>query len=115
MGLQSRENNAKAYENDHNFDEYFEQEGNPDGVLHEETTKSIQYSIVGMVRKKRKGRDALDGLVEVIMKMPKDTNARLQYLATRIGYEFDWTKARKDVFKLVGLYLPKLGTSPGCL
>ncbi|KAG6403123.1 hypothetical protein SASPL_135340 [Salvia splendens] len=77
VGSQSRANNVEAYENNHNFAEYFEQEGNPDGVLHEETTESVQYSTVGVVGKKRKGRDALDGLVEVIRKMHEDTNARL--------------------------------------
>ncbi|XP_047963444.1 uncharacterized protein LOC125207963 [Salvia hispanica] len=52
--------------------------------------------------KKRKQRDALEGLVEVIGKMHEATNTRLEYLATRIGYEFDLAKARKDVFELVG-------------
>lgn len=52
--------------------------------------------------KKRKKHDALEGLVDVIGKMHEATNARLEYLGTRIGYEFDLTKARKDVFELVG-------------
>lgn len=103
MGSQSRPNTAEAYENNYDFDEYFEQEGNPDVVPHEEPTDSVQSSSAGVAGKKRKGRDALDGLVEVIGKMHEDTNARLQYLATRIGYEFDLTKARKEVFELVGV------------
>lgn len=47
--------------------------------------------------------DALDRLVDVIGKMHEDTNKRLEYLANRIGYEFDLTKARKEVFPLVGV------------
>lgn len=39
--------------------------------------------------------------MEVIGKMHETTSARLEYLGTRIGYEFDLTKARKDVFELV--------------
>ncbi|KAL1554873.1 hypothetical protein AAHA92_15381 [Salvia divinorum] len=79
-----------------------------DGAPHEETTDSVyssaqQSSSAGVAGKKQKGRDALDDLIEVIGKMHQDTNARLQYLATRIGYEFDLTKARKEVFELVGV------------
>ncbi|KAG6394732.1 hypothetical protein SASPL_145322 [Salvia splendens] len=52
--------------------------------------------------KKRKTRDAgLEGLVEVIGKMHEATNVRLEYLGNIIGYEFDLTKAHKDVFELV--------------
>lgn len=47
--------------------------------------------------KKCKQRDTLEGLVEVTGKMHEATNTRLEYLATRIGYEFDLAKARKDV------------------
>ncbi|KAG6420245.1 hypothetical protein SASPL_116767 [Salvia splendens] len=54
--------------------------------------------------KKRKTKeDALDRLVDVIGKMHEDTNNRLEYLANRIGYEFELTKSRKEVFNLVGV------------
>ena len=52
--------------------------------------------------KKRKTCDSgLEGLVDVIGKMHEATNTHLEYLGSRIGYEFDLTKARKDVFELV--------------
>ena len=51
---------------------------------------------------KKRGRgDSLDGIVDVLTKMHEDTNARLEYLSTRIGYEFDVTKARKELFVLI--------------
>ncbi|KAL1567235.1 hypothetical protein AAHA92_02734 [Salvia divinorum] len=34
--------------------------------------------------------------------MHEDANARLQLLSNRIGYEVDLSKARKDVFDLLG-------------
>ncbi|KAG6424617.1 hypothetical protein SASPL_115035 [Salvia splendens] len=54
--------------------------------------------------KKRKAVGEMDdGLVEMLGKMHDATNDRLQCLASRIGYEFDLTKARKEVFDLVEL------------
>ncbi|XP_042044750.1 uncharacterized protein LOC121790663 [Salvia splendens] len=53
-------------------------------------------------KKKRKSRDDFDDLVQVISKMHESTNDRLEHLAKRIGYEFDLTKARQEVFELVG-------------
>ena len=52
--------------------------------------------------KKRKALGEMDdGLVDMLGKMHDATNDRLQCLASRIGYEFDLTKARKEVFDLV--------------
>ncbi|KAG6407782.1 hypothetical protein SASPL_130780 [Salvia splendens] len=45
--------------------------------------------------KKRKMVDPIEGLVDVIAKMHDDTNARLEHLESRIGYEFDVEKAQK--------------------
>ncbi|XP_042054475.1 uncharacterized protein LOC121799200 [Salvia splendens] len=59
---------------------------------------------------KHKRGDALDGLIDVIGKLHEDTNARLDRLLARIGYEFDVTKARKDVFHMMGL-IPRLTLS----
>ncbi|KAG6391419.1 hypothetical protein SASPL_149173 [Salvia splendens] len=53
--------------------------------------------------RKRKRGDALDGLIDVLGKLHEDTNARLDRLSDRIGYEFDVTKARKEVFQMMGL------------
>ncbi|XP_047953514.1 uncharacterized protein LOC125199583 [Salvia hispanica] len=53
--------------------------------------------------KKRKAWSEMDSLIEMLGKMHDATNDRLQCLANRIGYEFDLTKARKEVFDLVGV------------
>ncbi|XP_042017318.1 uncharacterized protein LOC121765292 [Salvia splendens] len=53
--------------------------------------------------KKRKVMSELNGMVEMLAKMHTATNERLELLASRIGYEFDLTKARKEVFDLVGV------------
>ncbi|KAG6410976.1 hypothetical protein SASPL_129049 [Salvia splendens] len=53
--------------------------------------------------RKRKRGDALDGLIDVLGKLHEDTNARLDRLSDRIGYEFDVTKARKEIFQMMGL------------
>ncbi|KAG6394577.1 hypothetical protein SASPL_145166 [Salvia splendens] len=42
------------------------------------------------------------GLVHLLEKLHEDTNKRLDTLSLRIGYEFDLSKARKDVFQLLG-------------
>ncbi|KAG6390633.1 hypothetical protein SASPL_148371 [Salvia splendens] len=71
--------------------------GDSDGSARETTTQNTST-------KKRKAAAAGgmdDGLVDMLGKMHDATNDRLQCLASRIGYEFDRTKARKEVFDLV--------------
>ncbi|KAL1565097.1 hypothetical protein AAHA92_07358 [Salvia divinorum] len=52
--------------------------------------------------KKRKIVDRADALLELLAKGQDETNARLDKLASRIGYEFDVSKARKEVFAMLG-------------
>ncbi|KAL1569476.1 hypothetical protein AAHA92_00951 [Salvia divinorum] len=52
--------------------------------------------------KKTTGDQAIDGLLNILGKMHEDTNARLQCLTLRIGYEYDLSKARKEVFEVLG-------------
>ena len=52
--------------------------------------------------KKRKAEQPIDGLIELLGKMNDATNARLESLSLRIGYEFDLSKARKEVFAELG-------------
>lgn len=54
-------------------------------------------------KKKRKVRDDFEDLVQVISKLHEATNDKLEHLANRIGYKFDPTKARQEVFELVGI------------
>ncbi|KAG6435856.1 hypothetical protein SASPL_100737 [Salvia splendens] len=53
-------------------------------------------------RKSDKNDTSVDGLIEMLGKMNHDTNARLDCLSKRIGYEFDLSKARKDVYVELG-------------
>ncbi|KAG6390920.1 hypothetical protein SASPL_148665 [Salvia splendens] len=71
--------------------------GDSDGSARETTTQNTSA-------KKRKAAAAGgmdDGLVDMLGKMHDDTNDHLQCLASRIGYEFDLTKDRKEVIDLV--------------
>ncbi|KAG6413136.1 hypothetical protein SASPL_125838 [Salvia splendens] len=52
--------------------------------------------------KKKLSELGTDGLVHMLEKLHEDTNKRLDTLSLRIGYEFDLSKARKDVFQLLG-------------
>ncbi|KAG6426788.1 hypothetical protein SASPL_111022 [Salvia splendens] len=72
-----------------------------------QSTKSTKVAVSDKSSgRKRKHDDSLDALVELLSKMHEDTNTRLECLSMRIGYEFDLTKAQKDVYDL-------LGTIPG--
>lgn len=86
-------------------DDMLEGEGLNDHGTPDDRTDSVYSNTVESERtgpKKRKRGDALDGLIEVIGKLHDDTNARLDRLTDRIGYEFDVTKARKEVFNMMG-------------
>lgn len=48
--------------------------------------------------KKRKNDEGLAGLCEILSEMTRNTSARLEQLASRIGYEFDLGKARQDAY-----------------
>ncbi|KAG6400948.1 hypothetical protein SASPL_137793 [Salvia splendens] len=52
--------------------------------------------------KKRNSNDNVEGLIEMLGKMHNYTNTRLDSLSLRIWYEFDLSKARKDVYHLLG-------------
>ncbi|KAG6437012.1 hypothetical protein SASPL_101919 [Salvia splendens] len=52
--------------------------------------------------KKRKADLSIDDLIELLGKMNDATNARLEILSLRTGYEFDLSKARKEVFVELG-------------
>ena len=49
-------------------------------------------------KRKRKVRDDDNGIVELLGKLHAETNARLETLASRIGYEIDLGKARAEIF-----------------
>ncbi|KAG6415340.1 hypothetical protein SASPL_122751 [Salvia splendens] len=51
---------------------------------------------------KRKLVDRANALLELLAKGQDETNARLDKLASRIGFEFDASKARKKVFGMLG-------------
>ncbi|KAL1544818.1 hypothetical protein AAHA92_21621 [Salvia divinorum] len=51
--------------------------------------------------KKRKGVERSDILLEMLAKSNEDINSRLDKLTNRIGYEFDVSKSRKEVFGIL--------------
>lgn len=53
-------------------------------------------------QKKRKMSADMQGVVEVLGEIGRNTDARLASLAQRIGYEFDISKARKEAFDKLG-------------
>ncbi|XP_047971964.1 uncharacterized protein LOC125214833 [Salvia hispanica] len=52
--------------------------------------------------KKRKAVDGMEGVLALLSKMHEDTIATLQHLSTRIGYEVDLSKTRRELFNLLG-------------
>ncbi|KAL1558809.1 hypothetical protein AAHA92_09227 [Salvia divinorum] len=56
---------------------------------------------------KRKSDGSMDAIFELMSKMHNDANAKLEGLSNRIGYEVDLSKARKDVYAILGR-LPSL-------
>ncbi|XP_041999131.1 uncharacterized protein LOC121748702 [Salvia splendens] len=87
-------------------DDLLDGDGLNDQGTSNDRTDSVYSNAVDSERtgeNKRKRGDALDGLIDVIGKLHEDTNARLDRLSTLIGYEFDVTKARKEVFHMMGL------------
>ena len=66
-------------------------------------SNAVESQGTARVAKKRKRGASLDGFADVMAKLHEGTNARLDHLATRIGYEFDVTKARKELFQMMSL------------
>ncbi|KAL1550175.1 hypothetical protein AAHA92_18174 [Salvia divinorum] len=72
--------------------------GTPDESTGQSMHASQQSKING---KKRKAPSDLVGLIDVLKKMQEDTNLRLDKLISRIGFEFDVSKLRKEVVAMV--------------
>lgn len=54
------------------------------------------------IKRKRRGCEDDSGLVDLLGKLHAETNARLETLSARIGYEMDLGKARKEIFGHLG-------------
>lgn len=52
--------------------------------------------------KKRKSIDQLECVLDIMNKMNDNTTARLDTLSKRIGYEFEQSAKREEVYKLLG-------------
>lgn len=52
--------------------------------------------------KKRKSIDQLDCVLDIMTKMNDNTTTRLETLSKRIGYEFEQSAKREEVYKLLG-------------
>ncbi|XP_042038777.1 uncharacterized protein LOC121784650 [Salvia splendens] len=53
-------------------------------------------------KRKHKVRENDNDIVELLGKLHEDTNAHLETLALRIGYEIDFGKARAEIFRHFG-------------
>ena len=106
-GSGSRDSNTGRHLNESQpgWDDGYEGVGMNDHGTADDHTDSVHSNVVDSERpaakKKRKRGDAFDGLIDVTGKLHDDTNARLDRLSARIGYEFDVTKARKEVFQMM--------------
>ena len=108
-------NMGSGYGSNYEGDEPYEEVGGnerstPDGAPGNIHSSPPVGSDSGKANKKRGRGDAPDGIVDVLTKMHEDTNTRLEYLSTRIGYEFDVTKARKELSVLISA-IPELTLS----
>ncbi|KAG6407961.1 hypothetical protein SASPL_130962 [Salvia splendens] len=54
------------------------------------------------IKRKRKGSEDDNGIVELLGKLRIGTNVRLDTLLARIGYEVDFGKARQEIFCHLG-------------
>ena len=54
------------------------------------------------MKRKRKVSEENNGIVEMLGKLHSKTNARLDTLSARIGYEMDLGKAQKEIFSYLG-------------
>ncbi|XP_047963587.1 uncharacterized protein LOC125208075 isoform X2 [Salvia hispanica] len=86
------------------LEELFPDEVFPTGVLpemvDESTSAPVKVSprVPTKVTKKRKADDKMDSVLTLMTRIHEDTNERLKDIATRIGYEFDLSTKRTEVF-----------------
>ncbi|XP_057766535.1 uncharacterized protein LOC130987001 [Salvia miltiorrhiza] len=52
-------------------------------------------------KKKRRGDEVMDGFYELLVELGRNSDKRLEAIAARIGYEFDLSKARTEVYHTV--------------
>ncbi|XP_042000290.1 uncharacterized protein LOC121749738 isoform X1 [Salvia splendens] len=92
--------------NDHmTFEELFPDEVLPDGILPEmigespsppeRATNKVPHKVI----KKRKVEDQMDGVLNLMSRIHEDTNERLKEISSRIGYDFDLSTKRTEIFK----------------
>lgn len=92
--------------NDHmTFAELFPDEVVPDGILPEmigespsppeRATKKVPQKVI----KKRKVEDKMDGVLNLMSCIHEDTNERLKEISSRIGYDFDLSTKRTEIFQ----------------
>ncbi|CAA0830000.1 Unknown protein [Striga hermonthica] len=77
---------------------------NMEEEVNETMSESTQPSSTGTkksVGRKRKSGQSSDPLCEVMKSFAEKTGARLEKIAQRIGYEYDVSSARKDVYSIV--------------
>ncbi|KAG6382419.1 hypothetical protein SASPL_157913 [Salvia splendens] len=88
------------------LEELFPDEVFPNGVLPEMVDEStsapphirVPPRLQNKAPKKRKPEDKMDTVLELMNRIHEDTNERLKDISTRIGYEFDLSAKRTEVF-----------------
>ncbi|XP_042006253.1 uncharacterized protein LOC121755038 [Salvia splendens] len=88
------------------LEELFPDEVFPSGVLPEMVDEStsapapvrVNPRVQNKTPKKRKTKDKMDSVLELMNRIHEDTNERLKDISTRIGYEFDLSTKRTEVF-----------------
>ncbi|CAA0833599.1 Unknown protein [Striga hermonthica] len=66
-----------------------------------ESTQPTSTGTKKSVGRKRKSGQSADPLCEVMKIFAESTGARLEKIANRIGYDYDVSSARKDVYSIV--------------
>ncbi|KAG6418428.1 hypothetical protein SASPL_120632 [Salvia splendens] len=88
------------------LEELFPDKVFPNGVLPEMVDEStsapphirVPPRLQNKAPKKRKPEDKMDTVLELMNRIHEDTNERLKDISTRIGYEFDLSAKRTEVF-----------------
>ncbi|CAA0839911.1 Unknown protein [Striga hermonthica] len=92
----ARPDSQPEYMNDINYEtpEYFNDTMSESNLQSSAGTKKS-------IGRKRKSSETTDPLCEVMKSFSENTSARLMEIATRLGYDYDVSRARKDVFSVV--------------
>ncbi|KAL1553434.1 hypothetical protein AAHA92_14112 [Salvia divinorum] len=73
--------------------------GGSEAGEHSSSNTQKEPFVAKKASRNRKGTDEGEGLLKLLGKLHAETNARLDTLSTRIGYDMDLGKARQEIFR----------------